>query len=508
MKRFPTIPSRALSFTPRRLRPAPRALRRVAAIFALLSALLFTLPGAGYAQQTGAVTGAVTGTVTSAATGEALPSVNVALEGTERGAATGADGRFDIKRVPAGTYMLRASFVGYRTVRREVAVQPGGTARVALTLAPSLRELDELVVEGRAADLVGLAESASQGRVGQAQLRTRPLLRTGEIMETVPGLITTQHSGSGKANQFFLRGFNLDHGTDFATSVEGVPIDLRTHAHGQEYLDLNFLIPELIETIAFERGPYYADAGDFSTTGNAQIELADRLDEGIAKAEAGLDEYYRGLVANSRNVGGGDLLYGLMGRYYNGPWDNPENGEKFSGVLKYTGGDDADGYSLTGLGYFNDWDATDQIPRRAVESGRISRFGAIDPTDGGTTGRYTLAGNWWNTRESGARTRATAYAAYYHLNLFTNFTYFLENPKNGDQFEQADRRLYGGGNVSHQWRADWFGRQSTNTVGADLRHDQIFEVALFNTDDRERLSTTRDDQVAETSLGAYLENET
>lgn len=479
---------------------APRA----AAFFALLFTFLFAFPHVGYGQ----TPGAVAGTVTSAETGAPLPSVNVALEGTERGTATDADGQFEIAQVPPGTYTLRASFVGYETAARSVAVRAGETTRLNLTLAPRFTELGEVVVGGRAANLVGVAESAAQGRVGQAQLRTRPLLRTGEIMETVPGLITTQHSGSGKANQFFLRGFNLDHGTDFATSVEGVPINLRTHAHGQGYLDLNFLIPELIEAVEFERGPYFADAGDFATTGNAQIELMDRLDEGIAKAEVGADEYYRGLLANSQQVGGADLLYGFQGRYYNGPWVNPENGAKLSGVLKYTGGSDADGYSLNALGYFSDWNATDQIPRRAVESGRVSRFGVIDPTDGGRTGRYTLAGNWWSTSQSGARTRANAYAAYYHLNLFTNFTYFLENPTQGDQFEQADRRLYAGGDVSHQWPAGWLSERSTNTVGAELRHDQIFEVALFSTDDRERLGTVRNDAVAETSLGAYLENET
>lgn len=206
-------------------------------------------------------TGSVAGTVIDSTTGESLSSVNVVLEGTDRGATTTPDGSFDIARVQPGTYTLQASFVGYETATRSVVVQAGETIHVDLVLASRLTEMEEIVVEGRAANLVGIASAASQGQVSQAQVKTRPLLRTGEIMETVPGLIATQHSGSGKANQFFLRGFNLDHGTDFSVSVEGVPVNLRTHAHGQGYLDLNFLIPELIEGIQFERGPYFAEGG-------------------------------------------------------------------------------------------------------------------------------------------------------------------------------------------------------------------------------------------------------
>ncbi len=449
----------------------------------------------------------VEGTVQDAQDGAALTGVNIVLLGTERGAVSGPEGRFEITGIPAGTYTLQASFIGYETVTRTVAVRLGVATSLVLALAPSATGLGEVVVEGRAADLVGIAGSASEGRVGQAQLAARPLLRVGEVLETVPGTIVTQHSGSGKANQFFLRGFNLDHGTDFAASVEGVPINLPTHAHGQGYLDLNFLIPELIEGIAFEKGPQDAAAGDFATAGRAQIRLVRRLDAGLAKAEAGTDGYYGGLVAQSSRLGGGDLLYGLKARYYDGPWVNPENSTLVSSVVKYAAGTARSGYSLTALGYHNDWDATDQIARRAVPD-RIARLGALDPSDGGTTGRYTLVGAWHSEAPGSARTEASAYAAYYHLNLFSNFTYFLDNPERGDQFEQADRRLYGGASLSHQWLADWFGQANTNTLGAELRHDQILGVGLFNTDGRARIGTVRDDEVAESSLGAYLENET
>ncbi len=452
-------------------------------------------------------TGTVEGVVRDAEDRTPLPGVNVALGGTERGTTSGADGSFEIADVAAGTYTLRASFIGYEAVARSVAVRAGATVRVDVALAPSATGLGEIVVEGRAANLVGVAGAASEGRVGQAQLAARPLLRVGEVLETIPGTIVTQHSGSGKANQFFLRGFNLDHGTDFAASVEGVPINLPTHAHGQGYLDLNWLIPELIEGIAFEKGPQNVAAGDFATAGRAEIRLARRLDAGIAKVEGGIDDYYEGLFANSSPLGGGDLLYGVRARYYDGPWTNPEHSALASGVVKYSAGTARSGYSLTALGYHHEWDATDQVARRAVEQGEVARLGTLDPTNGGATGRYTLAGAWQRAAPA-ARTRANAYAAYYHLNLFSNFTYFLDNPTDGDQFEQADRRLYTGADVAHEWLTQWFGQSSTNTVGAALRHDQIFGVGLFNTRSRQRIGTVRDDEVAQTSVGAYLENET
>lgn len=452
--------------------------------------------------------GQITGTVTDATDGSPLAGVVLALDGAGRGVASGPDGRFEITGVPPGTRTLQATLVGYETARRSVSVRAGETARVALVLTPDDASLDEAVVEGRSANLVGVAGAASQGAVGQAQIAPRPLLRVGEVLETVPGLIVTQHSGSGKANQFFLRGFNLDHGTDFSASVEGVPMNMPTHGHGQGWLDLNFLIPELIEQISFAKGPYDARGGDFSSAGNAQIRLASRLDAGIARVEGGTDEHVRALFADSAPVGGGDFLYALNTQYYNGPWVRPENSTLLSGVAKFSAGTAARGYSVTAMGYHNRWDSTDQIARRAVESGQISDLGTLDSTDGGGTDRFTLAAQVQTTTASNARTQLSGYAAYSDLDLFSNFTYFLDNPDEGDQFEQVDRRFYTGAGVSHQWSTRWFGEGNTNTVGANLRHDQILDVGLFNTSARERFNTVRDDDVAETSLGTYVENDT
>jgi hypothetical protein len=371
----------------------------------------------------------------------------------------------------------------------------------------AIMQLEPVLVTGRAADLLGVVSSASQGQVGQSELATRPLLRPGEILEVIPGLAVTQHSGTGKANQYFLRGFNLDHGTDFSTRIDGMPVNLPTHAHGQGYLDLNFLIPEIIETVEFGKGPYYAEAGDFSSAGTAEIRLFRTLPHGLVKFGVGEDDFYRLVVAHSAPLGPGTLLYAFEGRYYNGPWDRPENLRKFSGVMRYTLDHGHTGLALTAMAYASKWDASDQIPARAVAQGLISRLGALDTSDGGETSRYSLSGEWWYKWGNGT-TRANAYVVYYALNLFSNFTFFLDDPVNGDQFEQEDRRVVAGGSVSHTWATDWLGMSMEHTLGLQVRHDAITEVGLHHTRQRARLSTVRSDEVAETSLGLYYRQQT
>jgi hypothetical protein len=368
-------------------------------------------------------------------------------------------------------------------------------------------QLEPVLVTGRAADLIGSASSASQGQVGQTELETRPLLRPGEVLEVIPGMAVTQHSGTGKANQYFLRGFNLDHGTDFSTWIDGMPVNLPTHGHGQGYMDLNFLIPEIIDTVDFKKGPYYTEVGDFSSAGTSNIHLFNKLPQGLVKFGVGEDDFYRLVAVDSPRLGPGILLYALEGRYYDGPWDTPERLKKFSGVLKYTLDYGHTGFSLLAMGYASKWDAADQIPERAVVQGLISRLGAIDPSDGGKTSRYSLSGEWWRKWGNGT-TRANAYVFYYKLNLFSNFTFFLDDPVNGDQFEQEDRRVVAGGHVSHTWSTDWLGKAMEHTLGLQVRHDAIPEVGLHKTRERTRLSTVRSDDVAETSLGLYYRQQT
>lgn len=355
---------------------------------------------------------------------------------------------------------------------------------------------------GRLEDLFGVAPSASSGVVNRADIETRAILRPAEVLETVPGLIITQHSGSGKANQYFLRGYNLDHGTDFSAMIDDVPMNLRTHAHGQGYLDLNSLIPELVDSIYFRKGPYYADVGDFSSVGSANINLAQRLPESYVKVGGGSYDFWRVLTVDSSRVGQGNLMTVFEYVNYDGPWNVPEGGNKYNGVLKYSLGDDDFGMSISGLAYRNSWTSTDQIPERAVDAGTLDRLGAIDPTDGGRTTRATMNAQWWRASDT-STSKANAYFTYYDLNLFSNFTYFLDDPVNGDQFLQADRRRVSGFNASHTFLRPY----TDTTVGVQIRRDNIPVVGLFHTTARERLDTFSDNRVLETSYSGYVMQE-
>jgi outer membrane receptor protein involved in Fe transport len=366
-----------------------------------------------------------------------------------------------------------------------------------------LRVFERLEVRDRGDDLVGIADAASEGTTGGADLALRPILRAGELVETVPGLIATQHSGGGKANQYFVRGFNLDHGTDLSISVAGVPVNMPTHGHGQGYADLNFLIPELVDRVAFRKGTYAAEDGDFSAAGAVAIDLVRALPEGFVELTAGGYGFRRALVAESLAVAGGDLVAAVEAGTYDGPWRRGDDFERVNALLRWSRGDALRGLSLTAMGYDGEWLATDQVPRRAVESGLIDRFGLIDPGPRGSTERYSLSAEAHRGSDR-ALTRIGAYALRYDFGLVSNFTYFLDDPENGDQFEQADRRWVGGIDASHRRLLDWGGRQVEATVGLEARRDAI-DNGLYRTRDLVRTATTREDEVEQWTGGPYAE---
>ncbi len=365
-------------------------------------------------------------------------------------------------------------------------------------------ELETTVIEGKAKNLLGEALTASQGQSSAEELEERPFVRRGELLEVVPGLTVTQHSGGGKANQYFLRGFNLDHGTDFGVFVDGMPVNQRTHGHGQGYADINFLIPELVESLDYYKGPFYSELGDFTTAGAARFNLYNALPEGIARFTIGEDNYYRSLIADTLEAGPGLLTVALEYNYYDGPWVQPDQLQRWSGLVRYSQGDDFNFTNVTFMGYDSTWDATDQVPLRAIQSGSIDRLGFIDPTVGGDTHRYSLSLDHQREGSAGGITRAGLYTGTYGLDLFSNFTLFLDDPVNGDQFQQFDDRWFAGANLSHQFaETTFFGRESDLTVGAQTHHDWIDGVALRKTVGREVLSTVREDDVYEMSLSGY-----
>ncbi len=376
---------------------------------------------------------------------------------------------------------------------------------VAQASAGGVQTLEEVVVHGVSNDLAGVADSANQGTVPRAQLENRPLLRPGELLESIPGLIVTQHSGDGKANQYFLRGFNLDHGTDFAVFLDGMPLNTPTHAHGQGWADMNFVIPELVNAVRYQKGPYYADSGDFAAAGSARIEYADHLEQGIAALGIGSNGYRRTFAAASPEIENGKLLAAVEMFHHDGPWNTPQDYRKFNAVLRYSQGNSQNGFSLSAMAYQADWNATDQAPQRAIDSGLIGRYGAMDASDGGQTRRYSLSGSWRRT-EGVVTTRASAYFIDSALDLYSNFTYFLDDPVHGDQFEQVDRRRTSGAEFSRAWLGKLAGLDTEHLLGLQLRNDNILNVGLYATQERQRLSTTRADRVSQSSAALYYQN--
>ncbi|MET0270487.1 MAG: TonB-dependent receptor [Sphingomonas sp.] len=356
----------------------------------------------------------------------------------------------------------------------------------------------DILVYGRQIAQIGAARSGSQGTVGYQDLEDRPIARVGELVENVPGLIATQHSGTGKAHQYFLRGFNLDHGTDLAGFVDGAPVNQRTHGHGQGYLDFNFLIPELVERIDYRKGPYFADVGDFSAAGTVAFTTYDRLAAPIAEITVGEYGYYRALAAGSAEQGDSTLLAAVEGTRSNGPWVLDEDLEKVNGALKLSRGTAAAGWNVALAGYHARWTSTDQVPERAIRSGLISRFGFVDPDLGGKATRIALTGQ---ARSGGLS--ANAYAILSRLRLTSNFTYALDDPLDGDQFQQRDRRGLFGGGVRYDFAAGGVKAR----IGGDARWDAIGKVGLYRSVGGIRTAAIREDRVDEYSGAIWGEAE-
>jgi TonB dependent receptor/TonB-dependent Receptor Plug Domain len=365
--------------------------------------------------------------------------------------------------------------------------------------------LDTVRVVGRVANLIGTARSASEGHVGTIELRARPLSREGELLETVPGVIVTQHSGDGKANQYFVRGFNLDHGTDFQTTVDGMPVNQPTHAHGQGYTDLNFITPEFVRALDYKLGVYHAEIGDFGSAGGAEFHLAKRFDAPIVSTQFGSNGLARAVLGTSRKLGGGDLLFGGEAKAYDGPWIRAEQLRKYSGMARWSRDAGASSFSVLAMAYRNRWNSSDQIPSRAVQTDLISAFGQIDSTVGGNTERYSLSASYRNIGANAVRT-AQVYAIQSRLDLFSNFTYFLSNPDRGDQFEQSDRRTVLGGSLSQLQEFGAFGASHLVKIGVQTRAD-LANVGLFSTERRARFDTVRTDIVREWGTGVFAESE-
>ena len=454
-------------------------------------------------------------------TGGVLPGVSVSLQpaGTQTllETVTDGEGRYRFDNVPAGPAEISFRLINFSAVRRDITVAQGPTtanavmlvsasADITITAPRTFRNLAE--VENPAENLVGVASAGSEGAITAAQLAVRPVNRATEILETVPGLVISQHSGEGKANQYYLRGFNLDHGFDFAQTIAGIPVNMPTHAHAQGYADANYPDSRARQRRAVPQGPLLRGERGLLVGRLGQHQLLQR------PRPADGDAAHR-VVQLSALAGARPRRSWVRGtcwrrsstRGTTGRGSAPTARTSTTACCATARATRATGFSLTFMGFSNHWHSTDQIPKRAVDAGLISRFGFIEETDGGETFRYSGAFDWQHSSTNDS-TRATAYVQRYGVQLFHNFTYFMNDPENGDQFEQFERRWTSGGKVTHRHMQRIFGKPTESAFGVDLRNDSVGgPLGLYHTKETVRLSTSRADEADQTSVGIFGETE-
>ncbi len=387
-----------------------------------------------------------------------------------------------------------------------------GLAAPAAPAAEESAELESITVTAERLGLLGAATTASQGVIVNDEIALTPAYRVGQLLETVPGLQVTSHSGEGKANQYLMRGYNLDHGTDLAVFVDGMPVNELTHAHGEGYTDLNFMIPELATNIKYTKGPYYADEGDFASVGSIRIGYLNRIDDQL-KVTGGTLGYQRVFTAGTTDLGGGSLLGALELQHYDGPWVNPDDQRKVNAVLRYHSGDALDGFSLTGMYYHGLWNSTTDQPSRAVAAGTIGAFGSLDPTDGGQAQRVNLTAQA-DRSIAGGHLHANAYVFSNQLTLWNDFTHYLNDPVNGDQEAQHEDRIAVGGELNFEHDASFFGVQNSVLAGTTVRNDYN-DVSRYPTRDRmaitpgeQPLGFSEADKVRLSNLAGYVQAST
>ena len=376
---------------------------------------------------------------------------------------------------PAGAAEVRAALPVAWLASALCSLTAAGAAQADPAPPPvgaDASQLQEVTVTAQRLELLGTASSASEGVVDNRELQLTPQYRPGQLLETVPGLIVTLHSGEGKANQYLMRGYNLDHGTDLETYVDGMPINQPTHAHGQGYTDLNFVIPELADGLTYTKGPYYAPVGDFGGVGSVRMSYRDTLPNQVSVGIGTLG-FQRILGAGSTQLGAGNLLGAIEGQHYDGPFVTPDDARKENAVLRYSRDNGRAGYSITGMYYHNLWTNTTDIPVRAITEGFVpNRFGTLNPTDGGHAQRASLSLNYHSALDSG-QFSASGFFIYNQLHLFNDFTHYLVDPLHGDQEDQFENRRVIGGAASYVWPRPLWGADNEFQVGGLTRYDLL-----------------------------------
>jgi len=468
---------------------------RIQAVTAMLCVCVFHMLG-----QT---TGKISGITVDQASHTPIPFVNVTIKETPLGASSKIDGSFSVSHVPAGSYTIAASAVGYSKIVKEVIVRENQTTKVVFEMVEAATSTQEVVVTAQAP-----LSAASSSMVSAMDFELLPKQSTQDLLRMVPGLFIAQHAGGGKAEQIFLRGFDADHGTDVNISVDGIPVNMVSHGHGQGYADLHFVMPEVLQGMTVYKGPYFAQFGDFATAGSVQFTTVDDIDDNTLSAEAGAFGMERVSGMAELPVAGDQTTAFAAGEIFRnkGYFDHSQDFDRYNLFAKmktYLG--DSQTLSLWASGFSSSWNASGQIPERAVEEGIIGRFGSIDPSEGGNTYRQNINLVYTRPGES-SNLLAQVYASRYNFQLFSDFTFFANDPVNGDEIEQDDRRTLAGGRVEYTTTSLFNDPSATTLIGSMLRNDWIHN-ALWHVVKRQRLKDSADADIRQTNFALYAQQD-
>ncbi|HEY8937683.1 MAG TPA: TonB-dependent receptor, partial [Cyclobacteriaceae bacterium] len=429
---------------------------------------------------------------------EPIIGASVFINATTNGQVTDRSGKFRIENIQAKETEIVVSFIGYETQTVLINIQNNVTTTLNIELKPGVVQLSDVVVSS--------STDRPINTLSEIDIKFRPVNTSQDVLRMVPGLFIAQHAGGGKAEQIFLRGFDCDHGTDINVEVDGLPVNMVSHAHGQGYADLHFLMPEAISYVDFDKGPYFANKGDLNTAGYVAFETRNKLDRNFAKLEGG--SFNTGRVAAGLNFleTKKSNAY-IISEYFksDGFFDNNQNFKRFNLQAKFnTQLSERSVLTAAVTAFASKWNASGQIPDRAVSEGLISRYGSIDPTEGGNTSRFNAYAKIIHHADNGGTFENQVYAVRYDFNLFSNFTFYLNDPVNGDQINQKDGRWVYGYKSRYQQTSNLLGKLLKTEMGAGTRYDVVNAIALNHTVKRNFLHHVMYGDIRELNANGYI----
>jgi outer membrane cobalamin receptor len=435
-----------------------------------------------------------------------IPLQDVSVKSNDNSFNTISDenGFIDLKNLSVLSKNLIISCIGFQSINIEIPKLTFINNSSIIYLTPKVTSIQE----------VNVVASANKGifkTICDLDIHLRPINNSQEVLRMVPGLFIGQHAGGGKAEQIFFRGFDIDHGTDINISVDGMPVNMPSHAHGQGYADLHFVIPEIIDNVNFNKGPYYADKGNFTTAGFVEFKTKDYLESNFVKTEGGQFNTFRGIAGINILKPEGQkrdqsLYFAGEGSFTKGYFESPQDFSRFNGMLKYHGNiNNQNSLNATLTGFKSNWHASGQIPDRAVENGSVGFYGAIDNTEGGSTSRHNLNIALQSRFSDGGLLNNQLYYSKYNFELYSNFTFYKEDRINGDQIRQKESRNIIGYNGFYQ-KDSYIGKLITETkAGVQIRYDIVDDIELTRT--KNRIVNTKEimiGNVNELNAAAYL----